>query len=128
MNICKVYMNKKLFIYNIILILFVLICSVCLIVMKNSRNDCVEAVIYVNGKVYMNINLDETDYKEFIIENEYGMNKILVLNGKICVSESDCPDKICIATGYTSSASKPVICMPHRLEIVIKNSDLDGVA
>ncbi len=89
-----------------------------------------KANIYVDGRLYQTIIL--TDYEvdtEILIETQYGYNKLLIQNEKIRVLEADCPDKTCVKTGFTNSSSKPVICIPHRLEIVISDSsELDGVS
>lgn len=121
-------MNKRLFAFIIALIGLCVVCSVFVFVMKNAADKPVEAIIYVNNEVYLRVNLYDESYSDYKIETEYGMNKITVSDGKICVSDSDCPDRICVNMGYTADFSKPIICMPHRLEIVISGDRLDGAA
>lgn len=87
------------------------------------------AYIYVNNELYKTINLNDS-YSDcdFIIETDHGYNRIVVKDGFICVTEADCPDKTCINTGWTDSKTNPVICIPHRLEIVVEDcSEIDGV-
>lgn len=92
----------------------------------NNSNENAIAVVYVNNNLYTTIDLSEKKYIEYTVKTEYGYNKIIVDNGSICVWESDCPDKTCVKTGKIKGAGKPIICMPHRLEIIIPTNDVDG--
>lgn len=118
-------MNKKTFIVIVIIAALFVGCSLYLFTMNNVDKNAT-AVIYVNNNLYTTINLSEKKYIEYTIKTEYGYNKIVVDNGNIYVSESDCPDKTCIKTGKISGSGKPIICMPHRLEIVISTNKVDG--
>ena len=58
-----------------------------------------------------------------------GSNTVLVQPGRICVSEADCPDKICLAQGWLSDQATPIVCLPHRLVIEVKSAgQLDATA
>lgn len=41
------------------------------------------------------------------------------------VSHSDCPDKICVATGTVSKAGQTVVCVPFRAVLRIEYADDD---
>lgn len=57
----------------------------------------------------------------FVVESPYGgSNTILVQPGRICVSEADCPDQICVCQGWLTDDPVPIVCLPHRLAIVLK--------
>ena len=123
--------NKKLNSFIVIITLLLFICFVSLILHDNSSSKT--ANIYLDNVLIRSVVLSDMDAdSEFTIESEYGYNKINVKNGKICISEADCPDKTCVKTGWTDSAINPIICIPHRLEIVINKTDenniTDGVA
>ena len=51
-----------------------------------------------------------------------GSNIIRVQPGRICVSEADCPDLICVRQGWLKDQSTPIVCLPHRLVIRLKNA------
>ena len=58
-----------------------------------------------------------------------GSNTVCVQPGRICVSGADCPDKICAAQGWLSDEAVPIVCLPHRLIIQVKDAkQLDAVA
>ena len=60
----------------------------------------------------------------FVVESPYGgSNTILVQPGRICVSEADCPDRICVHQGWLSDGAAPVVCMPHRLVLRLKDGE-----
>lgn len=119
-------MNKKVVVVLIVLTGLLLICSFILLFMKAPENGT-KATIYMNNEVYKTIDLTEKIYMEYTVETEYGWNKIIVDNGKICVSDSDCPDKTCVKTGFINGSGMPIICMPHRLEIIISADNYDGL-
>ena len=50
-----------------------------------------------------------------------------VKNGAIRVVKSPCHDKICIRTGFISSPTQVIVCLPKKLvvKIVNGNSDVD---
>ena len=53
-------------------------------------------------------------------DGRVGTNRIVVEPGRICVSEANCPDGICISQGWLSDQDVPIVCLPHRLIIKIK--------
>lgn len=119
--------RKVIYLYVIICILFI-ICSVVVVFMNSNDGRHKSAVIYVNGNIHKIIELSDKVYAQYTIITEYGINIVEVNHGKIRVIEADCPDKTCVKSGYTSSEWKPIICIPHKLKIVIEGNELDGVA
>ena len=85
------------------------------------------AVIRVDGEIYEKIDLDAvTVAYEIEINTKYGYNKLKVDHGSIAVIESDCRDHICMDKGTVSSEGVPIICLPHRLTIVIEGDNIDA--
>ena len=81
------------------------------------------ANIYRNGKCISSIDLDSvTEGYSFTLEDEDGhINVVKVEPGRIRVSEANCPDKVCVNTGWISGGLKPIVCMPSKLVIRIEN-------
>lgn len=77
------------------------------------------AVITVNGKTTEKLNLTESASKYITIKEVEG-TVIEINNGRIRVKSSDCPDKICVNTGYISNVGERIVCLPKRLIIEIK--------
>lgn len=81
------------------------------------------AYIYSDEKLIYKINLHAvtTPYKIKVESSDGGYNIIEVRKDSIGVTEASCPDKICQQTGFTHSASTPVVCLPNKLVIKIKS-------
>ena len=56
-------------------------------------------------------------------------NTIVAERGRIRFTEADCPDKVCVHTGWISTAGQIAACVPNRalVKIVGKSSDEDVV-
>ena len=84
-----------------------------------------------DGAVLREIDLSAVA-EEYSFEVEWpggGSNTVRVQPGRVCVSGADCPDKICVAQGWLSDEAAPIVCLPHRLIIRVKDAgQLDAVA
>ncbi len=57
--------------------------------------------------------------------------EIEVKEGRIRVLKSDCPQKICVQTGWISKPGQTIICVPNKvlIEIVgISNAEYNAVS
>ena len=117
----------RLVVFTIVLIMVLFLCLFIIFIsdMGSKKTAC----IYLNGELLYRYDLDGAS-EEFTINTDYGYNTVCIKDGKIGIIDADCPDKTCIKTGFTDSPLIPVICMPHRLEIVIEGNSLetDGVS
>lgn len=89
--------------------------------MKNAPVSDPVAEIRLNGEVIRRAPLSED--AEFTIDCGTGSNTITISGGAVRVSAADCPDKVCVHTGAVSHGKIPIICLPHRLEILIVSAD-----
>lgn len=81
------------------------------------------ADIYIDGKYSTSLPLD-TD-TVYIPE---GKNvRIEIKDGKARFAESDCPDKICVHTGYIGSGGQTAVCLPNAVSVVIRSGSGDTV-
>ena len=100
------------------------------LLLTNRREGAVVEVVQ-DGVVLREIDLSAVT-GEYSFEVEWtggGSNTLRVQPGRICVSEADCPDKICVAQGWLSNEVTPIVCLPHRLVIRVKDAgQLDAVA
>lgn len=80
--------------------------------------------ILQDGVVIEEIDLSAvTSERSFTVEwTGRGSNLITVQPGRIRVTEADCPDQVCVDQGWLSDQAAPIVCMPHRLMIRIKDS------
>jgi len=84
------------------------------------------AVISIDGVEQRRIDLSAVDTPYDIpVTTDWGSNVIHVEKGAISVSESDCPDHVCIRMGkLRAGGGLPIVCMPHRLVIELEESDV----
>ena len=88
------------------------------------------ACIYQNGELLRRISLDSvtSPYEWKVTDGNGGENVISVEEGRIRISEANCPDHVCVETGWISDGVFPIVCLPHQLVIQIEgeqNSDID---
>jgi hypothetical protein len=72
-----------------------------------------KALIYKNGELKEEINLS--------IDKTIALHKIRIVTkeGRIRISESDCPHKICMHTGWIDNPSQTIVCVPNKTLIEI---------
>jgi len=83
------------------------------------------AEVWSDGTLVKRVSLqiDQT----FTVEGEHGTNIVTVSEGKIGVTEADCPDHYCMHRGLCNSGAQ-IVCLPNRLVIKFVGDDpVDGV-
>lgn len=83
---------------------------------KNHHGNRV--LIQVNGECIQTFWQDEE--VEYTIKSDNGENTLQISEGKVWLSEADCPDKICVNTGKIQYPGQSIICLPHKVVIEIK--------
>ena len=108
----------------ILLICILLLGSVIFIIIFNKEPESNLVEISQDGKIIYIIDISEKDDTFRIDSPDGGYNAIEIKDGKIRISEADCPDKTCVKTGWLRSEEIPIVCLPHR--IVVKFADERG--
>ncbi len=54
--------------------------------------------------------------QEFAVDTAARHNVITIQDGKIAVTEANCPDHYCMQRGYCNSGT-PIVCLPNKLVI-----------
>lgn len=84
--------------------------------------------IISGGEVIYTVDLSNTPDKTIRVEQGGSYNIIEITNGKIHVSEADCPDKTCVNMGFLQGGA-PIVCLPNRLVIrYVQGVAVDAVA
>ncbi|MEN6460932.1 MAG: NusG domain II-containing protein [Syntrophomonas sp.] len=79
------------------------------------------AVITQNNKVVERIDLDTvTKSREIKLRGNYH-ETIRVEKGRIRFKEADCPDKICVNTGWLRKTDDIAVCIPNRVIVKIED-------
>lgn len=113
---------------DIILFTALLALSVLLLILGNLDSKGGGATVTDSqGRVYT-FNLYENE--DIRIETDLGYNVISVHDGKICVSDADCPDCSCVKQGGINKKGDKIVCLPHKLIVEVDsedNTELDSI-
>ena len=86
------------------------------------------AQIIYNNEVIKTVSLSEN--LEFSVEQAPEVI-FEIKDNRIHFKYSDCPDKVCVNTGYISSAGQLAVCLPNKLSLKIvpydKTDEIDIV-
>lgn len=101
-----------------------LACAIaCVVLFCGSEKACAE--IYIDGKLYQTLDLHIDRVLE--IDTAYGHNTVTVKDGKLRITQADCPDGYCMDHRPKSSGA-PIVCLPHRLVIEFSDALPDGIS
>lgn len=89
------------------------------------------AKVYFRGECIQQIDLSAVAIPySFQVQGENITNTIRVEHGRICVEDADCPDRICVHTGWIRESGIPIVCLPNQLVVEISGAEtlIDGVS
>lgn len=117
MNFIK-YFKKVDIIIILLLIITALILSV-FAALKRSGNGNVYAEIIYSGNIVCTVDLNAN--RTFSVPE---LPNILfeIKDGRIAFIKSDCPDKICVKTGFISKPEQTAACLPNKTVLHIKQT------
>lgn len=76
--------------------------------------------ILQNGQCLYEIDLTEVKepYEIELRSEDGGINLIRVEPNRICISEANCPDQICVGEGWLEGNRTPIVCLPNQTVIM----------
>ena len=57
---------------------------------------------------------------EYSLLENHSYNTIVIENGQVWIDQADCPDKLCVKQGKISKSGQSIICLPHKLTILVQ--------
>ena len=92
-----------------------------------SGQGAATAEIYRDGNLVRRIDLGSVT-SPFTLDVGEG-NTLEVEQGRIRMLRANCPDQICVHQSWSSSAAKPIVCLPNRVTVILTGggSGPDGV-
>ncbi len=119
-------MYKNVFFKNRDIIIILMIIAAAVILYFGTRPFIKEgnsAQILLDGRVIKTL-----DLKKDTTFSPEGMDVVFeVSNGRARFVSSDCPDKICVNTGFINKKGQSAVCLPNKLVLKITGSDVDTV-
>lgn len=114
---------------DIALILCTVLLAAALLLLWPAPGGELTAVVMQDGKVLHRIALNGIEKQIRIEVDGPYHNHIIAENGRIRFDSSDCPDKICVNTGWLNRAGQSAACLPNKTLIVIEGSaELDAIS
>ncbi len=111
-------MNNKHFRNDLILIGVLLATALIIfLIFKSNLKVGNKAVVTVDGKTVCSLDLSENISET--VKTQNGENTIEVKDGKVSVTNADCPDKICANHRAISKTGETIVCLPHKLVVEI---------
>ena len=114
---------------KVFIILFALVLILCLglsAFLLLPGEDAAYAEIRSQGQVLKVVDLSRD--QQFTVDTpDGGHNVVTVRDGKIAVTEANCPDHYCMQRGFCSSGAQ-IVCLPNQLVIQFTGeSTIDAV-
>ena len=102
------------------LIFGLLVCSgIALFLVLFFRTPGGQVVVEVDGAVYGRYDLHKDATVR--IETEDGSYNLLqIADGCACVTQANCPDKLCVHQPKISQTGENIVCLPHRVVVFIE--------
>ena len=111
--------------WAIILVVILVISAVASIPLLLPKTGAAWAEIRSDGVLNRTVNLSID--QEFTVPSSGGYNTVTVKNGKIAVTEANCPDGYCMDRGFCGGGTA-IVCLPNRLVIsFVGEQEIDGL-
>ena len=112
---------------RVFIIIIAAIGAICLtlsLIFFLPKKTAAVAKVYCENELVFSVDLQNvTSPFEKTIQTPYGYNVISVEHGKIQITDADCPDKLCVTSGSLTGGNVPLVCLPHKLYIVIEGAE-----
>ena len=111
--------------YWIILLAVILVFCIIFAVLPASKTPAEMAQIKY-GSNSITVKLSENQEFTFAADDG-GYNTVTIKDGKIAVTDADCPDRYCMQRGFCNSGTA-IVCLPHKLVIEFLGvQEIDGL-
>lgn len=117
----------------ILVAVILLIAAAGLLAVNFTKQEGSTVLVKIDGEVTKSYSINKNRTVDIVTgDNNEFLNTLVIEDGKVYMSDADCPDKICKEHRPISYSGETIVCLPHRIviEITAENSapDLDAVA
>ena len=77
------------------------------------------AVVQYKGEIIHRLPLDR-ETSVVVGDRDGDYNIVTVKDGKVSVTEANCPDQICVYIGQISTVEEVIACLPHGMIVYIE--------
>ena len=93
-----------------------------------TKSESLTATITVDGEVVEEIDLNEISGVREITLQSTPCVKVRMENGKICVVEAECEDRLCVNCGWLDSDGAMAVCLPAKVVVSVDGTKADSEA
>lgn len=107
-----------------------LVAVIAIIIINLVKTDGSQVVITIDGKEYETLPLNVNKTVTVQVDKDH-YNVVKVQDGKVSMSEANCPDKLCVKHNKIHYNGETIVCLPHKVVLEIKNgkdNDVDITA
>ena len=112
--------SRKKLLRDIILIVAALSAGVVLLIVTGSRGkagSCAVVMVRNNETARYSLSTDG------IYTINGGTNTIEIKDGKVRMTEAECPNHLCVRQGWISFSGQSIVCLPNELSVTITGAD-----
>ena len=110
----------------IILIAILLVLSIGAALLLYNNKEAAAVQVWSEGKLLYTLPLDLDT--TVTVQTKAGTNTVTVKDGKVAVTDADCPDQYCMKRGFCSGGAQ-IVCLPNRLVIrFVGQQEVDAAA
>lgn len=121
--------KKRKFRNDGILAAVILIIAVAVLLLMNlTKVEGNSVVVKIDGVEAQRYSLEENiEFEIKTGDNDEEYNIVVIKNGKVSVTEANCPDGICKDYRPISYVGSTIVCLPHKvvIEIVGDSTDME---
>lgn len=68
--------------------------------------------------------------REYTVEDGDHRNTIVIASGRVCMGSANCPDQVCVRTGWIEYEGETIVCLPHKIVVSLNGggNGYDAVA
>ncbi|NMA60695.1 MAG: NusG domain II-containing protein [Firmicutes bacterium] len=88
------------------------------------KGQATKVIIEIDGQIVQELDLSQ-DVDGLRLETKHGFNTVEIKDGKVRVVEADCPDLLCVHTGWREHVGQLIVCLPHYFVVKIVGDDVN---
>ena len=112
----------------ILLIALLLVLSIAAALLLHYYNNAEAAAVQVWSRGELLYTLPLSVDTTVTVQTDGGTNTVTVKDGRVAVTEADCPDGYCVKRGFCGGGAQ-IVCLPNRLVLKFtKDAPLDGIS
>ncbi|NLG37888.1 MAG: NusG domain II-containing protein [Clostridiales bacterium] len=87
------------------------------------------AIVIVDGAAVDIINLRDARAEERVYASALGTCAVAFEPGRVRIAAADCPDQVCVHTGWISRPGQSAVCVPGRVAVVVRGdrAEVDAI-